>query len=576
MKILSRYIMLMLMMLNIVTAAAVTRNLDVSTSGTDITAQLRQAAKGLGNDDNLVLTLGKGTYYIGGTVNIRCNFTLTGKGMKSTTLVCKHDATDRKANGSTYPMDDSYLSIKGTYYNRITVNISDLRMELAKHNNGDIWWTEAEPRHLAKIYNGDGINIQRLDSYCANAFCNNLDFRICNNLVIKDCNFVNYNNCHAGAIFAVRGNTENVTITNNTFDKYGNDEAVTFIGRYHNAEYQSGDTAYAPSVKRNIIITNNTFNYGKGFNSRNGGGTTPCDLYFSFCLHLNKKMPAPITTENFKMENNTFNLYDRVARLIVTGFDQYSYHKGVSFSNNTFNHYSGSSATGTHCDDFDIQDESKSPNDDVVINGNIFNVQSEVVSKWNTPNHTILSVCKQGHVAFNNNTVKCSISKSSNTSDKRYGVILLHADEGGGKVSMSNNNVSGLYVLGQFASSATINSFTVNASRNTFTGDTRIYCKNIEELNLNFSSNTFNSSDATFFLERFANSGTVSFTNNIVNCNRSGARLFTYWGDASKARNMTFSNLTVTGNTFRGTTQTKLLEHIKSIHGRTIWNNRFQ
>ena len=553
--------------------------LEVTGDGSDITSQLRKAASSLSLDDVLEVSLDEGTFYIAGTVNIGCNLVIRGKGVDESTLVFKYDSIDRATSGY-YPQDDSYLTIKGQMDNPISVKMSDLSMRLIDHGIGNIWWTEAEPRYLVKIYCGNGIDFKRVNSYCDNAFCNNIDMRACSNIAVDSCVLVNYNNCHAGANLSIRQNTENVTISNCTFDKYGNDEALTLFGVGYDP-YHSTDTVTSHCVKKNIHITDNTFNYGKGFNTTTGGVDIPCDIYFSFHAYndvdLSGKIisAATMTIDDFELSNNTFNIYSNVLRTGSIAFDEKTSHSNVIVHHNAINYMASSSATASFRIDFSFNDK-MTDSEPIEYCNNTMTNYSEVVASWGTPNHAHMSANYLTEVNYHDNQVVNHVTSSSNTSDGRYGVILFQVYNGSPTFKINNNEIEGLYMMGQLSLDNGIDNVSIIASDNVFKGDTRIFCRNLKRAGLTFSNNIFYSTNSTFFLEDFAESGAVIFSGNTVYNERSDGRIFTHWGDSTAAENMHFAQLFIVNNTFYKTTEEVLVSHIKSMGNVVILNNTYQ
>ena len=141
---------------------------------------------------------------------------------------------------------------------------------------------------------------------------------------------------------------------------------------------------------------------------------------------------------------------------------------------------------------------------------------------------------------------------------------------------MRNNVFKGLKYISTVGAGSGTPSFTLNATNNYFSGDTRIYCDKISQLNLNFTNNTFESNNANFFLQEFASRGTLVFNNNVVTVNAEGGRLMTHWNKNS-LKSMRFDRLEVKNNTFKGVnTESDLLKYMTNVGKRQVKSNKIK
>ena len=115
--------------------------------------------------------------------------------------------------------------------------------------------------------------------------------------------------------------------------------------------------------------------------------------------------------------------------------------------------------------------------------------------------------------------------------------------------------------------------FTLNARNNYFEGDTRIYSHKVKEMHLNFTGNTFKSSNATFFLQEFPPRGQVVFNYNDVTVTPGRGQFMSHWGK-NDTRSMRFDLLEIKGNKFKGVNSEKdLLRNITNVRKRKVSSN---
>ena len=174
---------------------------------------------------------------------------------------------------------DSILSFKAySMHDPISVHLENLEfMPIGQEINkpfipSEKYFCPAES-HLIKMSYTDGVTLYKVKSMLMNGPITNVDIRTSKNVIIRDCEFINYNGLQpqntTGGILWFRGNLENVLITGNTLEKFGNDEVLAFW----ELEYSAGSGNPQPPVigtpenkiayitRNNIQITNNNVIY---------------------------------------------------------------------------------------------------------------------------------------------------------------------------------------------------------------------------------------------------------------------------------------------------------------------------
>jgi hypothetical protein len=296
-KLLASLIMMMYISTFSVNARTVSFSPTPSSNSDALRIQLNNLFNNLNANDTAKINFKKGTYTIDGTIPVKCNLVMYGESPTTTTVIFK------KPKDAGNFSDDCFLRITGTPKAPINVNISNIKLQLQPHSG--IWWkNQGEEKHIIKVYHAKKFDYNNVINECTNAVITNLDLRVCSNVTIKNSTFTNYNNCYAGANLSIRGDTHNVVIENCTFNKYGNDEILTFFGQSQNA-YVDDSASSGNVYKDNIKVTNNTFNY------KNGGNCSeeiPMDILFTLNpFNPNSSVKANNVVKNMS-QSATINL----------------------------------------------------------------------------------------------------------------------------------------------------------------------------------------------------------------------------------------------------------------------------
>lgn len=528
----------------------------IPSSVSDITQLLTKAAASATTSDTLFITLAKGNYSMRGSVMFRTNVVLKGKSPEATAITL----WDQQGNRS-----DAFLKFDGKKQSPIAVSISNLTIKLQEHTG--ILWSRERQKFLVKVNHANRLSIDRIKSYCDNAFCTNLDMRVCQNISITNCEFVNYNNCKVGGILWFRGNTQNVLVRGNKLRKYGNDEVI--------ALWEVGDNAHAyppqntTSFKKDILITENSFYYGRPDDERYEDVTlnVMVNLYADFQKEFNVKT----TFDNIRFTNNNFSIEAPVNCIFGVTIDPNTRHQGIVFSGNNIRNRSESSATGLDHIDIHLTDHSPQPAT-ITVQNNTTKTDAEIVNSNNSCGYTHLAI-DGANVDFTRNRIDCAATTSSITRNGRNGVMLMWIQSNGAQVTMSDNVCRGLYMLCQASFGKGISNLTLNAHNNFFAGDTRIYCNNLATANLSFTNNTFESDSYEFFLQEFAEQGQLVFNHNKVTTTKPGGALMAHY---NKNFTPTFERLEVMGNDIAGVSEKKLLKNFELVKKRSVMGNRLQ
>lgn len=117
-----------------------------------------------------------------------------------------------------------------------------------------------------------------------------------------------------------------------------------------------------------------------------------------------------------------------------------------------------------------------------------------------------------------------------------------------------------------------IDDASITATNNTLSGDTRIYCRNVKNLSLDFSNNVLNSSNYHFFLQEGAEQTSITFKDNVVNALTGKGIIFAnYSGKPCR-----FNNVTILNNTFNGLKSGNVSDPFKKVNKLQIKGNIYK
>lgn len=538
--------------------AASTVTLRVSQLRGNLTAALRERAAHLGPADHLVLYFDRaGTFTIEGTVEFACNVEIKGLGVKKTTVVLDN-GTDRAGFKAFF--DDTFFKVSASTSQPLAVSIHDLSVKLKDHNG--IWWDGAE-KYAFKLCNCAPVSIERFNCTLRNAVCTNVDLRACSNVTVRNCTLTNYNNCTTGGVLWLRGQMHDIDISANTFYKYGNDECVAFFG---------ADAPVPGDIKRyNIKVADNDFYY---VNRGNGPADLVNGVFFTYYVGTSTPATVGCASSNVDISGNRFYMQGLCHTIMGITFSERDTHDNVVIANNYIeNSPVASDQKIRHCD-YEVTDlnAARIP---ITFSGNTTVNNAAFVAPWGASGYCHLMVHGGAIVDLDKSSLTDNVATSSLTT-QRLGCRLLSFDNAGGTVNMTGNSFSGLGMLASIDYGDGIDGkVTINADSNVFTGDTRIYCRNVKTVDLNFVGNTFNSTTSNFFLQEFAQQGSLVFDGNMVNTPGNG-QLMTHWDNNDKAARR-FNKLQVRNNVFTGVDgERTLLQPITNVRSRSVAGNVYR
>ncbi|MBR4829474.1 MAG: hypothetical protein IKZ92_06710 [Muribaculaceae bacterium] len=537
-------------------ARTVTVNISSIPKNANIASALNNKFKGLTYDDTAVINFDRsGTYTIDEVVSLKCNVVVSGTGADNTILILNKD-DNKPLKGA-----DAFLSFTGKLGRPITVSLSDLSIKLKEHKG--IWW-ENSAFHAVKIYHADRIDIRNVNSYMSNAIITNFDLRVCSNVTVENCILSNYNNCNASGILWLRGDMHNINIHHNKIYKYGNDEAVAFFGTTVDAnKNMKGNIS-----RTNIRVTDNEFYYKHN-------DKVIDDLYMSMYLSVltaeTDRSQYTSNTQGFEVARNRFEADDLCKRFVYFQFCVDDQHSDISVHDNEFVSNPVESNGKFYRMDIDVWDSS-TQQDTIVVRDNTMTNYYPLMNPYSGTGYTFLLV-RGGNVVLDGNKINNHVTTGPD--GKPYGINLLWSGQEGGSVTLRNNVCKGLARIITLESGKGIGHFSLNANNNYFQGRTSIYCAKIDRLDLDFRNNTFESNHNYFFLQDFANKGTVVFNNNKVTVSSGYGRLMGHWGNGN-TYSMKFDRLEVKGNEFHGVkNQSELLKDITNVRKRTVKSNTY-
>lgn len=539
-----------------------TVKIDVDGIRGDITKALRTTCEKVSNNDTVVMNFGQGTYTINGTIQCWCNTIIKGKGKDKTVIILNkgNDTRDFKAF-----LDDVFFKVAGRPNHPVSLQISDLTFKLKEHKG--IWWN-GEARYAVKVYHADGVDIHNVDSYLENAIITNYDFHVCSNVKVTDCVISNYNNCSDGGNLWFRGELHNIIVKRNKFYKYGNDEILAIFDRVvdNYKGYIEGN-----ATRSDIFIEDNEFYYG-GYDKpdKDRSKSSISHMIVSLFTELEKSNDR-CTTRNFHVRNNKFYINDICTRCMYISFNPADAHEDITIENNEIYNARLRGNDTYYRQDIEVNDLSSS-NDTIRIKGNTVRNKNLVLTDFGTQGYSFL-LMQGGNVELRGNKIINELTVNPATG-KNTGVQLIWCGADGGSVTMRDNVCKGIMYIATVGAGDGTRKFTLNAVNNHFEGDTRVYCHKIENLDLNFTNNTFISNDMNFFLQEFASQGNLVFNNNNVTVKPGNGTLMTHWDTRVSTNAMRFNQLEVRGNVFKGVkSEQELLKCLTNARKRKVSSN---
>ena len=494
---------------------------------------------------DIVIELGAGSFTLDYNILLHYhNVTLKGAGEGRTFLII---------NQNIDYYDDSLINLIGEEGDEISVSISDLTIQSnvtqQQANSRNYKLTQNES-FLIKCYHVKSfemrnvtINVENIETTC-------LNIRRGFNIEIRDCTFINYNRrCTGGGIW-LQGDLENITIEDNDFYKYGNDEVIAVWGSNNFVGVNDADFISKKDINicynriycqdanggenANSIITENGDDWDGNIRRFITFYTNQDDNKEYNAVHekVPRATPCRYTLNGIHMNNNEIHLNSPLTRLITASFDEYTTFKDVSFQNNIITYgtwavESDSESPLKELIDFSMEytsDENLFSDEPFLIKGNTItcgsNVRNEYVNENIYKDNHMCANIRNAKVVFTNNLVKCTRGDYT-TDEQSYGnkgIEMFRIGNTGGEVIFVNNRCEGIKGLATITSSVTngIQKSRVKGINNYLYGDTRITHKNALESHELMIGNEIISDYPIFFDSGFAKKGTAIFTNNRV------------------------------------------------------------
>lgn len=523
------------MVLLISNAQARTVEIKMSTCPKPYVENIRKMTASLGSADELILNFDKaGKYEFDGSLKFKCNTIIKGVSSQATKVI----VNEGFVNGKSKMHDDTFFAVHGSSTKKVKAEVRDISFELAPHKG--ILWDKA-PKHIVKICYGDGVLIDNVVTKSQNATLTHVDLRDCDNAVVSNCDFENYNNDTEGGCLWSRGEQRNIRVVNNVFRKYGKDEVFGCWGGVKDKDFEV----------KNIIVENNEFYLD------NKMGIKPLALvnFLAFCHDYGEGAKTYCNLEDIFFKNNKIKINAPIKRIMVLTFCKFSTVNNLEISNNEILCTSKSSVANSFMNDFDVIAESLD-NVNITIKDNSVRTQNEVTGN---DGHTFLSV-RNANLTVANNII-----------ENDYPQRLIWCHEGSMRLNLENNSVTNVYTT-TLSSSKTIDNVWITATNNSFSGDTRIYCRNVKNLDLIYKNNVFNSSDYHFFLQEGAEQASIIFEGNTVNAKTGKGAMFTNYSK----KPYKFTKLQVSNNIFNGLTKKSVDDTFNNVKKRTIKGNIYR
>lgn len=459
---------------------------------------------------------------------------------------------------------DSLICLKGEAGDEISVSVSDLTIQSnvtqLQANQRNYKLTQDES-FLIKCYHVKSfkmrnvtINVQNIETTCLNV-------RRGYNIEISECTFINYNRRWTGGGIWLQGDLENITIEDNDFYKYGNDEVIGIWGSNNFVGTNDADEIN----KKNINICYNRI-YCQ---DENGGENTSsiidensedwegnCQRFITIYTsqrdnvelvnenHVQRSTPCLYTVNGIHIMNNEITINAPIDYLFTIAFDKYTEFKDISIRNNIINYGSwlvtGDTPGSKGVEDFNIGYDTtfgssnipggydQTSHEAFLIEGNTITCGCNVRNTHTYNNEPCYVDCHRCleingvDVLFNKNRIL--YTRDTFTEDEgsnaNKGIELFRYRGKGGSVIFNDNRCEGLklllYAFGINATDRAIPLVRLYGRGNCLYGNTRMSYNYVIESHVSLIGNEFISDYQLFLISEYANTGTVVFTGNRV------------------------------------------------------------
>ena len=520
-----------------------------------------------------------GVYYLKSALQLKCNLVI--EGCEGVVVAVKF------SSDNDYNYDDCFMLFKyitttvqnTTTYIRPNVVIKDVEFRI---DEGHHWHSEKNKFYFLKFYWAESIHVDNVKMKLEGKHITNVDMRECENVIVDNCLLEKYHNnteqLHGGGILWIRGMTRNVKITNNIFRKSGNDEVLAFFGHfadYHNQSNPAYNFYIIPQTeepddgvchKENIIVENNVFSYEKHYSNSN---INDC-LITLIDITSNPDYNYKHVYNNLVFENNTIIINDLVKKVFACMNREETIIRNVCFVNNKIclNDFTATSTTSL----FYLDNQSSEVDSIYQIKGtNVYN-KAKIINENKTGLYFLVQ--NGGVVSVLDNVIR--IFEDSDVSSQLYRrFYFLFINKRDSCISVQNNYIHGCHRFGSISGASSsgdeaINYAEVLVKNNFIKGDSRIYNKNVGELNVSIEDNCIESENDVIAIQDYGTSGKFIYINNRVVSKFSGTPTFYYTNTGCNA-----SRVCIANNIFENVTSVILtsLHNYTSSSIRTEVNN---
>ncbi len=491
--------------------------------------------------------------------DLKCNLILQGDTALSTPpkIYFEGNDFDNPESG-----DDALIAVTGNSpQDRVSVVFEDLEFMRPTKGSGYNIFTK-RGMYLIKIWFASSVIFNNVTSTLENGMISTLDIRASDNITVNGCRFINNNGLLAGnthgCILQLRGNMNNVHVTNNYFQKYGNDELLAIFGNAAPYNKLSGlftDAENTYVYRRNITVTGNTFIYKKPTSSSKD---CPTDVMITFGptnSAAEGKETQKVFYENVWVAYNNIEVNEHARRVFsFLGLQDWREAANFQVCHNTITHaYENSDNAYQWTYDFCLMTTSKSPLTPPCITfaGNVINAREKLASGG------------FGHVCFglNGGTAKAFNNKLYGTSGRtQIKPFLLH--EQPSRLEFSYNTCTETVYSGQIER---VPYCELLMRGNSMRGNSKLYFYRGNKLDQTqtahvvMEDNFFVSGGFELVCQEFSYNGSLRVNGNTWYINRAGngTQVVPYATYNTATCNLTeavFTNNVITGNRYVGDT----------------------
>lgn len=524
-----------------------------------------------------------GTYRLTQPLLAKCNFSLiatvpnviisAGTAGEVFSTITTHDEYDESI---IKVIENPGTTVKATIKN-ITFNFIGTKV----YRDHEIWTTPGSQAgyYYLKFQDLSQVTLENISITLSSLKLTNIIIDGSSNVLIKDCTIQNYHDGLIGGNLWIRNSKknpiiENIEITNNTFCKHGNDEA---IGIWTLTATSTGNTM------RNILISGNHIEYA--FPENESVNYTnrfqPNDVLVKIlgertAVKFDQETGRPDKSsfpsyyehimDNIIISDNIFHIKDLVHKVVSFWCDGYVKTQNIIAQNNTI-----------IIDNINFSGHDSYRTIGVFANNDILGTDLEVT----IANNTIISKCVfdegqtptvealsiyGGYTKFKNNIVKTDgngeligvsirdnlgITQSSENTDNSQTASINCRNFV--KLDLDGNTFENLFLLGSFSytSLGKYDMIFFNMTNNTLSGGTKIYCNNIATMHSVILNNTFKNKHEAYCFQNYAQTGTLRFCyNNIIPLSDAHHNYYLYKYYGTNADLSHFNLITLIGNDY--------------------------